>query len=378
MADQNRKSRVEEAKSDEQLFKEVYDQILKEKPFAAELSIYPPNQVSDFYESLANDKVIYMNYSSMLYNKKQNAESIWLQEGMNCLKEIQRKKIFDLHCLWDAEKITLPDILINDDFYFHYENSLACTFIEPISQSDLEIYLDYVKSNNYEVYSGYGYEAPDYDDIREAYKDEDSEEDIPEWYEFHNSRTGKGVYFTFPMIRTEKEDYYRKLALDERTKTGEDKQAATETISEADEIKPLPIIHILDKNKIDFIVSSFEDKKTQNIYKKYNIMYPTLPDNDYNFSDMMETLAQHGEIWPIEAHYDWREAFHNCYQSFYKHKILEALPFAFDEYKMFLEMNIPFDEEISDVEFYKDLNKMVKDQILQGRVLNNEPEDFNF
>ena len=111
MAGNKKKSKVEEAKSDEQFYNEVYEQIMREKPFAEELSKYSPGHVTLFYEFLVDKKVAYMKCGAIYYKLKQEAESVWVQEAMNGLKEIQIKKLFDLHCLWDAEKITLPDIV---------------------------------------------------------------------------------------------------------------------------------------------------------------------------------------------------------------------------------------------------------------------------
>jgi len=378
MAGNKKKSKVEEAKSDEQFYNEVYEQIMREKPFAEELSKYSPGHVTLFYEFLVDKKVAYMKYGAIYYKLKQEAESVWVQEAMNGLKEIQIKKLFDLHCLWDAEKITLPDIVINNHFFIHTKNPLGSSLISPISQEEFEMYKDYINSNNYEVFEEFFFDISDYNEIRQEIKD-DEDFHLPEWFDFHNSRTGNGVYLSFPMIRTEKEMFYRRLAIAERDKKHEEVALVQQQkVPESINIISLPKIPYGDNKTIEFIVSSFEDKETQNMYKKYNRMYQPLNDSEYDYQDMMDILAQHCEVWPIEAHYDWREAFNNCYQRYRKHKIAEALPLAYEEYKMFVEMNIPFEVDEFDDELAEQLNDIISKQILRGRVLNNEPEDFNF
>ena len=381
MEEKKIESKVEKAISEEKLYNQVYAQIMQERPFAKELSEYSEDEQNDFYESLVNEKLRYMQHGAMYYTMKQNAESEWVSHAMEGLKEIQLKKLFDLRCLWDAEKIAVPEIEASIDFYYHEQNVFNSPLLDPISQTEFDIYLSYVNSNNYQETYSLRFMDFDYEEIREAAKSDDPDYLIPEWYDFHNGRTGLGVYLLLPMIRTEKEDFYRALdAKENRNKREQEQQQAEEASFsqiKTPEIKPLPSINKHDNEQLDFIVSSFEDKETQNMYRKYKKMYQAIADREYDYFEIKQTLAQHCEVWPIEAHYDWREAFYNCYESYRKHKIAEALPLAYEEYKMYIEMKIPFKSNY-DKAFSDNVINVVKSQILKGRALNNEPENFDF
>ncbi len=378
MAAKKKNSKVEKAKREAKIYHDVHEQIVKEKPFAEVLSKYSTDQVDGFYEFLAQEKVRYMRNGATYYKDKQRAETEWVSEAMLGLKEIQQKKLFDLHCFWDAEKITLPGIETHIDFFEHENNPLGCTLIEPISQIEFDWYLEYVNSDDYQFTDEFDDSFGFYEDIRRAGKKNHPDDFIPEWFDFHNERTGNSVYFTFPMLRTEKESFYRDLAIDEREKNrklAKEAEAvqATNTIATPTTLPKIPF-----RETTKFIINNLEDRETQSMYKKYNRMYQNYSDREYEYDEMMLTLAQHCEIWPIEADDDWREAFNNCYLNYRRYKIAEALPLAYEEYKMMVEMNIPFPTGDHDADLTLQLNDIVKTQILRGRELNNEPRDFNF
>lgn len=379
-----KESKVNKAKDEAAFYGGILEQIQREKPFAEELSKYPAEQVAGFYESLADLKLFYLKSGKFYYDKKQSVESEWVETATDGLKEIQIKKVFDQHCLWDAGKLTLPGIAVNMDFYIHYKAPFNCPFIDPISDADYAIYIDYLKSNNYRM--GDDLDMLRYEDIR-AIDKRDEEDCIPEWFDFHNGRTGKGVYLSFPMARTEKEMFYRcfkskmqdnKAEAVPKTEPNLEQQPTTGAAQTPSDVAPLPSIPHWDRKQIEFFVNSFEDKKTQAVYRKYQKMTKAFYESEYDFQEMMATLSQHGEIWPIKAHHDWREAFHNCYLSYKQHKIAEAMPLAYEQYKMYLEMKIPFELDAQDVEFGKHLSRIVRAQVLEGRRLNGEPADFNY
>ncbi len=374
---------LEKAIQAEELNKQIVAEINSLKPFAEELKVYITGTDKNFYEYLAQEKYNYTQHGAMYYGIKQKAEGKWLASAFACLKEIQEKKLFDMQCLWHAEKITIPNVDASIDFMTYKDDLLNCPYLDPITDEDIEIYQQYLKSNNYELDAGediYRRIFSSFERLREAYNGDDDEEgiNIPEWYDFHNGRTGKGVYMTFPDVRGEKEMFYQRLGADveevikqEKAKT-KDKEAA---------IIPTPInkkpdLQLHDKSVISFFVNTFEDKKTQNIYRKQSKMFDYLENEEYDYYEMLGILSQHCEIWPIEDHYDWREALNKCLERYSKSKITEALPLAYNQYKMYKEMGIPFEKDSNyDNNYIVDI---IKGRILAGRKCNNEPEDFDF
>jgi hypothetical protein len=242
-----------------------------------------------------------------------------------------------------------------------------------------------VQSNNFEFQLELFQDWQDFDEIKEAYTAEDGDRNVPEWYDFHNGRTGKGILFTLPDIRGEKEMFYRRLVAADEKKQKQEQLAANDEINKDTEpnqqqsISSKPYLWAHDRNILDFFVNTFEDKETQKMYKKYKMMTTPISERAYDYNEMWDLLAQNNEVWPIKAHYDWREAFNNCYTSYQRHKIVKALPLAYEQYKMYREMNIPFEgPKESRIELYQSLVAFVKKEILQGRKLNGEPENFDF
>ena len=99
---------LEKAIQAEELNKQIAAEINSLKPFADELEVYSKGTDKSFYEYLAQEKYNYTQHGAMYYGIKQKAESKWLASAFACLKEIQEKKLFDMRCLWHAEKITIP------------------------------------------------------------------------------------------------------------------------------------------------------------------------------------------------------------------------------------------------------------------------------
>jgi hypothetical protein len=385
MGEEKKLTDVEKAIQAEEHNKQIVKEIDDLKPFAEELKGYMTGVDKNFYDFLAREKNFYTQHGAMYYKLKQEAEGKWVASAFACLEEIQEKKLFDMQCLWRADKITIPNVEACIDFITYKTDALNCPFIDPITDEDIEIYQQYLKSNNYEGPQQDFFKTIflTYEGIKEAYNnDGDGEDDyggVPEWYDFHNGRTGKGVYMTFPDVRGEKEMFYMQLGADTE-KVIEEEKAKTNII-EAPIVSPAitkkPHFSGYEKGTISFFVSTFEDKETQGMYKKFNKMFGHLEDRDYDYSEMVDILSQHCEVWPIEAHYDWREALNNCLASYTKQKIAESIPLAYDQYKMYKEMGIPF--ETNHLAFDKsEIVNTIKGRILLGRKYNNEPEDFDF
>lgn len=383
MENEKKLTEVEKAEQRQALYNQFIETIENRQPFAEELTKYADWSKQHLYQHIAETQRYYTEFGPFFYKQKQAVESQWINEAFERLKEIQHKKLFELQCLWHAEQIALPEIEVSEDFMLYGHDILNCPLIDPITEEDVDLYTQYVQSNNFEFQLGLFHDWQDYDEIKEAYVAEDGDRNVPEWYDFHNGRTGKGILFTLPDIRGEKEMFYRRLVAAEEEKQKQEKLALNNEINEdAATNKPTvnkPHLWSHDKSILDFFVNTFEDKETQKIYKKYRIMSEPISKREYDYNDMCDLLAQNNELWPIKAHYDWREAFNNCYTSYQKHKIVQALPLAYEQYKMYREMSIPFEEpNESRVELYQSLVAFVKKEILQGRKLNGEPENFEF
>ncbi len=376
MGDDKILTEVEKKLRAQKLYDEIMEKIQHEQPFAEELKKYSASGKQQFYEHLAKEKQYAVQWGNMYYGIKQAAESWWLDEAFERLKEIQQKKLFDIQCLWHAEQYTLPQIQLSVHFYKYGKNIFNCPFIEPVTAAEVDLYIAYVNSKNFQFDFNFN-NWQNFEEIRSAFNgDNDEDGKVPEWYRFYNSHTGKNSYMSLPDIRGEKERFYKQLAEEhDKSNIPEPLESTSPELSSEPE---KPFLSAFDPGVIDYFVANFEDKETQNTYKKYKLMSRAVDQREYDYRAMVQTLASHGEIWPIDDHNNWRLAFNNCYNNYRKYKIAEALPLAYEQYKMYREMNIPFEEKEHNSQLVEKLEEIDTSQVLMGRKINNEPEDLNF
>jgi hypothetical protein len=79
---------------------------------------------------------------------------------------------------------------------------------------------------------------------------------------------------------------------------------------------------------------------------------------------------------PIQAHSDWKTAIKNAARTYERKKVAEALPQAWEQYRMNIDLGIGF--PVTDPKTENWIVNMFKETILRGRVLNGEPEDLMF
>ncbi|WP_435522857.1 hypothetical protein [Chryseobacterium indoltheticum] len=67
-------------------------------------------------------------------------------------------------------------------------------FLEKPSLEDINLYCDYLNEGNADFENDFFNEWQGYDEWKLAYQNDEDVEQIPEWYEFHNMRTGMAYY----------------------------------------------------------------------------------------------------------------------------------------------------------------------------------------
>lgn len=103
------------------------------------------NIISYFEESQAREEKYKNYYRERRLQEQQEAEDA----ALLCLKVILHKKLFNMECQWRANEVELP---LDITWSFHkYENNLfEATFLEPITQEELDTFIDYCLSDEYE------------------------------------------------------------------------------------------------------------------------------------------------------------------------------------------------------------------------------------
>jgi hypothetical protein len=303
-------------------------------------------------------------------DKNESEQLQWIQKAFEHLEVIQQKKLFDVQCLWRAEKVLYKEIEICEDFVVWENEILNCPFIEPVNQDDIRLYAQYLQSNDAENELDFWESWQDYNELKEAYENNNSDYNFPEWYSFHNTHTGSGALLLLPDIRGEKEAFYYDLHFEEQRRKNKEEEEEYERNRDA-----RPSLDYYDPEVVEYFVTKFESKDVQKIYKEY-AHANRHEDKEERLYDIMKELLYTDEQIPIEAHYDWYQALELALKKYRCRKIAEALPAALEQYQMHIDMGIAF--PVEGKKFREQMRKIWLDNILSGRRINGDPEDLNF
>src|ERR1017187_9396243 len=383
---EERKSRftteVEKAKWREETYQQCKAELLARPAVQKLKEVYNTSSFDDFIKEYTSKKVSVLEYGKFFKEKAENAQTQWIDEAYDRLKEIQHKKLFDLQCQWRAGNIKLEGVDITEDFSWMSDNIMNCPCISPIAEDEVELYLKYLGSSNFDNNIEYRwYDFQDYDEIKEAYNDDDASINYPEYYSFHDSMRGTSIYLSLPDSRGERELFYRQLA------EGNYVETHPVEVKEKEEAQKLhvasldnrPLLHTT-REMIAYFVRTFEDKETQDnmnlVYSTYN---ETSASNEDYYDDKL--FEETEEMIPIEAWHNWKEALQRAANKYRAAKIAEALPLAYDTYLLRLNSSIPFERNdrhpTDDASEERWKQKIIAD-IIKGRVLNGEPPDLDF
>ncbi len=358
--------------------KEQIEDFLRTDPrFKSYFEAFEADSVDDFIHDYARQKKRWLTWGQFSIDQNEKAETQWMEEAARHLKFTLQKKLFDAQCLWRAEQATYEGVKICFDFKRWGENILHCPFLEPITEEEMRLYQQYLRSNNPELKSRLwdGWQDGDWQDYREikaAHYTDNAKGNFPEWYDFHNGRTGAGVLMALPDLRGEKEDFYIKLAYDTLERPADDAHFA-EWERTRDK---RPEINSYDQKQIRHFVITFEDARTRALYEGFTYNHRNSEDRS-NLEGIIRLLLDADEPIPTEKHADFRDALREAEHRYRLRKIAEHLPLAYEEYLLNQSLGLhSVDKER--VEFYARLFQTPYNRILTGRRLAGEPEDLNF
>lgn len=343
------------------------------------LESYRQSDWDCLYRNYAFNKML--AYKDAKHYKKQNEgqENQWTNAAHRHLNIIQQKQLFDAQCKWRAGIETYEGVEICYDFELWEKDVVNCPFLESPTAYDIDLYSQFLtRDNSVEQEFEYADDWQDYEGLKEAYNNDEQNRNLPEWYEFHNSRTGNGILLTLPDVRGKLEKFYKDLARAENQKNA---ASVAPYIPPSDADKPF--LNYYDKNVQLDLAKIIEDKEMFSIFK--NFVEVTEHRDKWENQRAEENLNYlskiKDELIPIESHQDYRVALRLACQNYRFKKIAEHLPLALEQYKrekQLKQMGIDSYKEKENYLFYLGLRKLHADSILLGRKVNNEPQDFNF
>jgi hypothetical protein len=337
------------------------------------LKKFSDTSVANFIDSFASYKSMWLQFGDMYAEQREDNSIKWVIRASEHLKYILQKKMFDMQCLWRAEKIEIDGVALCYDFQVWEKDILNCPFLEPVTEDDIALYSEYLlSSNSGEEEHLFFYESwQEFDEIVEAYKTDNSNRYFPDWYDFYNNRRGKGSYMNLPNIRGEKEEFYMDLARNYNQKKNETNNALPAPVIQAE------FLSYYDKKQRDWFVKTFETKEVQQQYEAFE-WHARNDDIREDIEISLCTLYSAEEPVIMEAGLDWAEAIKKTAKKYTCRKIAEALPEAWEQYMMNIQMNIAFPTKTDGHKTEDYIRNMYKEGIILGRKLNGETEDLNF
>ncbi len=367
------KDQIERFKREEERRKQWRKEIEENTAMQQYFEQFSPESVKSFLDSYFVYKNLWVEYGAM-YSKMMEDDSIhWVSKASEYLELIQQKKLFDLQCLWRAEKIELPDVQLTFDFKIWEENVFNCPFLEPITLDEIELMQQFLCQDNADTEMGWFDGWQDYEEIKEAYNTDNSNRNFPDWYDFYNGRKGTGVYMLLPDIRGDKEEFY--LDIWRASKKEEWAEQQRQHIQNQPAQKKY--LNYYEKDLVGWFVSTFENKEVQGYQKAYEWSNKNGDDKEMLEEDL-ELLFDADEYVPIESNMDWKEAIRIAAQKYRLRKTAEALPEAYEQYLMNIQMGIGFASENNLFDSFIKIKEDRIQTIITARKLNGEPEDLNF
>jgi RNA binding exosome subunit len=332
---------------------------------------YFGNPMKSFLDSYLNTKHLSYSYGDMYKNMLERKRDQWINEAHKQLEYILQKQLFDKQCLWRAQQITIEGVTVVYDFKVWEQDILNCPFLEVITEYDIELYQAFLYDIDFPPHYLDHNDWQDHEEIKACYTSNEEEDDfaMPDWYEYHNNKTGNSSLLLLPDTIGKKENFY--IEIYRQAKNAKHAETKLEPEPEWDK---RPYLSTWDDKTIKFFVDTFEDKETQKKYKYYS----EGSKNHANF-DLQHTLnciLDADEPIPVESHYDIRLAIEIAYNKYYFKKVTAHLPLAHEQYLFNKKMGFKFEKEKENryIEFRDNFKRM----ILEGRALNGEEQNFDY
>ena len=292
------------------------------------------------------------------------------EHAYELLWQIQQRKLFNLQCEWRAGLITLPDVRTTWDFHYWGLMIQRCPFLSPISYGEYDLFQQYIMSNNYEDEHYYYIDWQEYDQLKECNDESDSGPEYPEWYAYYELYREGANWRMMSNVRGEKEDTYLRLYREERDK-GKPPIHYTP-------MDPRPQLSPYDHKTMEEFVRLFETPEMLRCLQAY-WRHKEMTD-DEELEHAILTLKCASSPIPMEPHDNWRDAILAAARYARQVNDSQACKWAYTDYLRRQELGLPYEITL-DKESLENEEKWRNDKadkVRRGRVLNGEPDDWNF
>lgn len=322
---------VNESFDREKTIQDIIQSLRTDERLTSYFDQFNPLSVFNFINTYAHKKAMWLEFGKSLLEIQSRRDTEWIDLAFEHLKNIQQQKLFETQCLWRAEQLTINEVEICYDFMLWEDDVLNCPFIDPISEDDINLYIEFLNTGEDDDFNRW----QDYNDIKEAYhNDGNSKIDFPEWYSFCIARKGGSHLLSLPNIKEDKEEFYLEAYRKRPNPEKEKLQADWELNAD----KRPSIGSTFEPKFLEWFVKTYE---TPDDYNYYKVMQKEemKEDEDY-YIELVGKLVRADEPIPISANANWKEALEDAYFSYRNKKVIEYLPLAFEHYTIQKDLNI--------------------------------------
>jgi hypothetical protein len=192
--------------------KEIIDDLNSNEVYQPFFKKYGQNFKEIFINRYSEMKLKCLEKKEKQDDDEEKEEIDWMDTAYAHLRVIQHKKLFDMQCQWRADKITLLDVEITDAFMLWTDDILNCPHIEPINDEEIAWYKEFLLSDGSSIDSSRWFSRQDFDEIKNLLLTEPNKDEYyPQYFDFHNRKTGNDIYLSLPDLAKEREEKWRKM-----------------------------------------------------------------------------------------------------------------------------------------------------------------------
>jgi hypothetical protein len=261
------------------------------------------------------------------------------------LWEIQQKKLFNLQCRWRAGQLELPGLTDGHEFEVWAQHIHRCPLLDPIAAEDLNLYLDYLRSetcqdlvagvlppSNWQDYDNFrhwrrltdaGAAWPELDRLRPTLPSRlvtvlgglfNYFYHYPAWYAYYDQARGTGPLLTLP----------------------DQRPAPVSPAPPAPPYDPEPGLKHLSPHDQELTETLFRHFENPALLRYRRVMeHQTATDHlSQTARDTFAYLCDIPEAVPIPAGADWRDCLSQAYVAHQRQLVSDALRRVYDDYSL--------------------------------------------
>ena len=357
-----------------ELEKEIENDLRTNPKYQDYYQQYRPSSIEGLIKHYTQKKMLWIKYGELYVQAKEKRTLRYKTVAKLLLSEIQQVKLFNMQCLWRAEKLEIPGIAVTQDFIYWEKNIENCPFLPPISREEFDLYKEYALTDEAEIPTGrflYGYEDwQEYDKIKRAFiiPDDGYVTVPPKWYVFYYNRHNGAPCTYLPDIRGDKENFYFDI--------WRKHNSAVSPQPSPRHLETRPDFLYYEDNNLREFIDRFEDHKIREYAGV--MMEEKNADDDEDLIEALTTLNYADEaIEIISGNLPWRDAIMKTAELYEREKVYRELDNVYRSYLQRLKLGIAFETD-QDISHYKKFAEIDRRHLLEARKLNNEPEDLNF